>query len=288
MTPEAKKDSTEKKDSTAAKVKPVRIDFDGIENRVVILPLAPGNYGNPSVGEGKLLYLTVMPVPPKEGPGLALKYFDFAAREEKQIIDGIDGYELSADGKKVLVIRKNDLAVLKPEPDQKMEKNVPLDKLEMTLAPREEWQQLFADVWRIERDYFYDAAMHGVDWPAMRKRYGDLIASAATRGDINFLIGELIGELNASHTYRGGGDMTPAKQKGTGYLGVDWAAENGFFRIKKIIRGAPWDTEVRSALDVPGLRVQEGDYVLAVNGRALDIQTNPAVEDRLAPPCRLP
>lgn len=274
-----KTDKAEKKEDDQAKkdedVKPVRIDFDGLEQRTVILPLKAGNYGNLAVSGNKLLYLTVMPQPPADGPGLALMYFDFDAREEKQIADGINGYELSADGKKVLLIKRDQLAVVKPEPDQKMDKPVPLDKLEMDLAPREEWQQLFSDVWRLERDYFYDASMHGVDWPAMRKRYGELVPYAASRSDVNFLIGELIGELNASHTYRGGGDMEAPKQKATGYLGVDWALENGYYRIKKIVRGAPWDTEVRSPLDAPGLRVQEGDYVLAVNGRPLNAAADP-------------
>lgn len=274
-----KEDKTEKKDQDTEKkdegVKPVQIDFDGLEQRVVILPPRAGNYGNLSVSGKKLLYLTVMPQPPADGPGLALKYYDFEAREEKQIAEGINGYELAANGKKLLLLKGDQLAVVNPEPDQKMDKPVPLDKLEMDLVPREEWQQLFSDVWRLERDYFYDASMHGVDWPALRKRYGDLVPYAASRGDVNFLIGELIGELNASHTYRGGGDMETPKQKATGYLGVDWALENGFYRIKKIVRGAPWDTEVRSPLDAPGLRVKEGDYVLAVNGRALNATRDP-------------
>ncbi|MCB9315232.1 MAG: PD40 domain-containing protein [Lewinellaceae bacterium] len=272
--PVDEKNDAEKKDSAA--VKSVNIDLDGLENRVVILPLPAGNYGNLSDAAGKLLFLTPMEPRPKEGPSLALKYFDFEAREVKQIMGGINGYELSANGKKVLVVKGETAAVVSPEPDQKMEKTVPLDNLEMTLIPRDEWAQIFNDVWRLERDYFYDPAMHGVDWNTMRKQYGDLVPYCATRNDLNFLIGELIGELNASHTYRGGGDQESPKQESTGYLGIDWALENGYYRIKSIIRGAPWDTEVRSPLDAPGLGVSEGDYILAVNGRPLDIGADPA------------
>ena len=273
---DSKEKAEEKKDSTKVEpVKPVNIDLDGFERRVVILPPQAGNYGTLSVSGDKLLFLKVLP-PSSEGEqNVALKFFDFKAREEKQIMDGVNGYELSADGKKVLVVKKDAVAVVAPEPDQKMDKPVPLDNLEMTLAPRDEWQQIFADVWRLERDFFYEKEMHGVDWPAMRKQYGDLIAYAATRSDVNFLIGELIGELNASHTYRGGGDLEQPKQKNTGYLGVDWAAENGYYRIKRIVRSAPWDTEVRSSLDAPGLNVNEGDYILAVNGQPLDTRTDP-------------
>ncbi|MCC6461578.1 MAG: PD40 domain-containing protein [Saprospiraceae bacterium] len=284
-TPEKKAGTAEKKDSTAAKPKPVRIDFEGLESRVVILPLPAGNYTGLAVSQRKLLFLT-FPEPQADdddgqGQALTLRFFDLDTREAKTIIADVDGYELSADGRKILVLKKEKLSVIKPEPEQKTEKQVPLDKLEMQLVPRDEWQQIFTDVWRLERDYFYDASMHGVDWPAMRQRYGALVPKAASRTDLNFLIGELIGELNASHTYRGGGDIEAARQKGTGYLGIDWALENGYFRIKKIIRGAPWDTEVRSPLDEPGLRVQEGQYILAVNGQALNPQTDPwaAFED---------
>lgn len=269
---EAKKDEA-KKDS--AEIKPVNIDLDGFERRVAILPPPAGNYGGLSVSGNKLLFLKVMPPDPEGKPVIALKYFDLKAREEKQIADGINGYELSADGKKVLLQKKDTWAVVVPEPDQKLDKPVPLGNLEMTLAPREEWQQIFNDVWRFERDFFYDPAMHGVNWQAMKKQYGDLVPACATRSDLNFLIGELIGELNASHTYRGGGDQPSAKQKSTGYLGADYAVENGFFRIKKIVRAAPWDTESQSPLDAPGLDVREGDYLLAVNGQPLDTRSDP-------------
>ena len=269
----SEKKEAEQKDTAA--VKPVIIDIDGFESRASVLPVPAGNYGGLAVSGDKLLFLAVLPRNPGAEQSLALKYFDLKAREEKLVIEGINGYELSADGKKLLVVKQDNASVVLPEPDQKMDKPAPLDKLEMTLVPRDEWQQLFNDVWRFERDYFYDASMHGVDWPAMRKQYGDLIPYAATRSDVNFIIGELIGELNASHTYRGGGDQEPAKQKNTGYLGIDWAVENGSYRIKRIVRGAPWDTEVRSPLDASGLNVREGDYILAVNGVPLDTRSDP-------------
>src|SRR3546814_924254 len=117
--------------------------------------------------------------------------------------------------------------------------------------------------------------MHGVDWEDLRKHYGQLIASACTRTDVNYIIGELIGELNASHTYRGGGDLESASRTPVGYLGVNWAFENEAYRVKKIIRAAPWDTEVRSPLDAPGVKVSEGDYILAVNGVPLTSYTDP-------------
>jgi tricorn protease len=145
----------------------------------------------------------------------------------------------------------------------------------MTVDPRAEWRQMFNDAWRFQRDFFYDAGMHGVDWPAMRARYGKLADQAVTRWDMNFVIGELIAELSSSHTYRGGGDTGDQKDIAVGYLGVDWELAGGAYRIKRIVRGAPWDTEVRSPLDMPGIDAKEGDYVLAVNGRPIDATRAP-------------
>jgi len=143
------------------------------------------------------------------------------------------------------------------------------------LAALVEWRQIFADAWRFSRDYFYDPSMHGLDWKRVRDQYAALLPHAVTRWDVNFLIGELIGELNASHTYRSGGDLEAASQRPVGLLGVDWSLEHGAFRVARILRGAAWDTEVRSPLDEPGLQIADGTFVLAVNGSALDPARTP-------------
>ena len=145
----------------------------------------------------------------------------------------------------------------------------------MTVDPRAEWRQMFNDVWRFERDFFYDPGMHGVDWNAMKERYGRMLQDAVTRWDVNYVIGELIAELNSSHTYRGGGALEKPLQRGVGMLGVDWALENGAYRIKTIVGGAPWDENVLSPLAEPGVNVREGDYVLAVNGAPIDAAQDP-------------
>ena len=141
----------------------------------------------------------------------------------------------------------------------------------MNVVPQKEWKQIFNDVWRMERDYFYDANMHGVDWNAMKTQYGALVDQANSRNDVNIIIGDLIAELNASHTYTSGGDQERGKRMNVGYLGADFSVESGHYRIKKIITGAPWDVEVRSPLSKPGLGISEGDYILAINGNQLDI-----------------
>jgi tricorn protease len=142
--------------------------------------------------------------------------------------------------------------MITPNENQKFEKTLPLADMQMMVDPVQEWKQISMDVWRFERDYFYDAGMHGVDWKQARDRYLKMLDGAMSREEANFVIGELIGELNASHTYQGGGDIEAAKNKAVGYLGVDWQADGENYKIKKIIRGAPWDAEVRSSLDQPG------------------------------------
>jgi tricorn protease len=143
-------------------------------------------------------------------------------------------------------------------------------ELEAPVDPRAEWKQMFTDAYRFERDYFYDPNMHGVDWARMRTQYGKLLEDAVTRWDVNFVLGELIAELNASHTYRGGGDQEESPERGVGMLGADFELANGAFRIARIVRGGAWDADVRSPLAEPGVNVKEGEYVLAVNGVPLD------------------
>jgi tricorn protease len=290
---EDKKDETKKEDAKdSAKEKPkegkkeevkdVKITLENFENRVVLFPAAPGNYGNIAAVSGKVIYHR-FPNSGAANKNKAVVYYDLEAREEKTIIDDADGYQVSADGKKILLVKGGNFSVVDIAPSQKMEKMMPVSQLEMTINPKEEWKQIFNDVWRFERDFFYDPYMHGVDWNEMRTHYGKLIDNCVTRWDVNYVIGELIAELNASHTYRGGGDLEEAPSRNVGYLGIDWEIANGTYRIKKIIDGAPWDSEVRSPLMMPGLKVKEGDYILEVNGEQLDINKDPwAVFDGLA------
>lgn len=266
----AKNDNPDKnkKDTTTPKkteVKAVDIDFDNIEQRIVILPPAAGNYGELSATKGKIVYMKYPNTGASEGKG-SLKYFDIEKREEKTIIDAVDNYQMSANGQKILVEKSGSYAVLSPQEGQKFEKTLPLADMQMMVDPVQEWKQIFMDVWRFERDYFYDPGMHGVNWAAAKDHYLKMLEGAMTREEVDFIIGELIGELNASHTYHGGGDVERTENKSVGYLGVDWQADGEYYKIKKIIRGAAWDAEARSSLDAPGVKIKEGDYILAVNG----------------------
>ncbi|MBE0538520.1 MAG: PD40 domain-containing protein [Ignavibacterium sp.] len=269
-----KKDEKKEEKKDESKIKEVKIDFDGFEQRVVILPPAAGNYANLQTVAGKVIFHR-MPNSGSADKKKILGYFDLDKREEKTIVEDADAFQISADEKKLLVAKQNAYSVVDIAPDQKLDKKLPTNQMEMTVVPREEWKQIFTDVWRLQRDFFYDKNMHGVDWKVMRKQYGDLIDNAVTRGDVNFIIGELIAELSSSHTYRGGGDDETTLQRPVGYLGIDWDLNNGAYRIKRIINGADWDTEVRSPLLASGLKVKEGNYILAVNGVAIDVTQDP-------------
>ena len=253
---------------------PVNIDLDNFERRLVVLPPEAGNYDALQAVDGKVLYLR-RPDAGSSQKKTRLAYFDLKERKEETILDDVDSFQVTADHKKLLVARKEQYAIVEPRKDQKFEKPLALDKLEMRVDPKAEWRQIFTEAWRLNRDFFYDPAIHGLDWAALRTQYGRLLDDAVTRWDVNFVIGELIGELNASHTYRGGGDTENPRSRAVGMLGIDWSLENGAYRIRAIVRGAPWDHQARSPLDEPGLKVKQGDYILAVNRRPLDITQDP-------------
>lgn len=267
------KDKDSDKDAEEEEI-PLEIDLDGFESRMVILPEKAGNYNNIQAVKGKVVYQKH----PNTGSGengSAVKYFDFEEREAKTVIGDVTGYQIAANGEKMLVIKGNSLSIIDVKPDQKMDKMLWTSEMKMMVDPMAEWKQIFRDAWRLERDFFYDEGMHGVNWEEMYDRYGKLIDDAATRWDVNYILGELIGELNASHTYKGGGDQENGKNVNIGYLGVDFELKEGAYAIKKILKGAPWDIEAKSPLDMPGVEAQEGDYLLAVNGVPLDANKEP-------------
>ncbi len=266
-----KKKGDSKKEEPAS---PVEIDIEGLESRMVFLPMSPGNYGRLAAIKDKLIFHQ-QPNTGAEDQKSTLKFYDFEKREEKTIIDDTEYFQLSADGTKLLVRKDGSYYVIKPEPDQKAEKKLRTQDMQLLINPREEWKQILTDAWRLERDYFYDANMHGVDWNSIKTQYMAMLEGAITREEVNWVLGEMIGELNASHTYKGGGAEESTKSLSVGYLGIDWQQEDGFYKVGKIVRAAPWDAEVRSPLDAPGVDVKEGDFILAVNGVRITTEMEP-------------
>lgn len=275
--PAEEKKADDKKDEKK-ETKKIEIDLDGFEARAMLVPVGHGNFSQLQVADnGKLLY-----VRNGEGdranpnPKGSIKIFDITdeKREEKTVMSEVDGFEISPDGKKVFVVRGRDMAVVDPAPDQKLEKKVPTDAMSGSVSPRDEWRQMFNEAWRLQRDLFYEPTMHGVNWPAMRERYGAMIDDCVTRDDLTWIISEMISELNIGHAYYrvGGSEKEPAVS--VGMLGADYELvdDNGVkaFRITKIVGGAPWDVDARGPLGQPGVDVKVGDYLLAVNKVPLD------------------
>ena len=266
-------DKEDEKEDGESKIS-VEIDWDDPESRLIILPPEAGNLRNLMTFEGKVVYQR-HPIAGDDDGKPALVFYDLEERKEKKIIDDIQSAKPTADGKSILVRSSGKYGIIKPAPDQKIEDPIPTDGLVMELNPKEEWRQIFRDTWRRHRDFFYDKDMQQVDWPALKKRYGALIEDARTRWDVSNIQSNLSAELSAGHTYTFGGETENVPSIHTGYLGVDWELNNNKYRIRRIIRPAAWDTEVRSPFDLPGVDVNQGDYILAVNGIQLDALKDP-------------
>jgi len=259
---------------------PVKIDFDGFEQRVVKLPIRAGNFGALASVEDKLLFLRRTPAGARKPgePSGTLLYYDLKEREEKTVLDGIDSFVLSAKGKKIGYKSRSTYGIVDVGANKKVgDGKVASGDLKAWINPRQEWQQIFNEAWRIQRDFFYDPSMHGVDWNAMKRRYGALLPYVVDRADLNYVIGEMIAELNVSHAYVGGGDIEGPDRLNVGLLGCDFELDedNDLYRISKIYEAGKWDAKPRSPLKAPGLDVKEGDYLLAVNDRSLDTSEDP-------------
>ncbi len=201
--------------------------------------------------------------------------FSFAERKAEEVASGLDGYRLSADGKRVVYKKGEDIVIADAAPNAPGEEHLKLSKLEMHLNPPAEWKQIYNEAWRMERDFYYDPNMHGLDWPAMREKYGKLLPYASCREDVRYLIGELIGELNTSHTYIFGGDeKREAERVNVGMLGAEYEVDQNRYRFSKIYQVPGWTREIIPPLAAPGVNVQEGDYLLQVNGQAVTADKN--------------
>ncbi|WP_078672928.1 S41 family peptidase [Chitinophaga eiseniae] len=268
-----KEDKKKGGEETAKNNNEVKIDLENIEARLYELPVEAGNYSRLTAVKGKILYNNASNTGVSDR-SVTLKYYDLDSREEKEIIKDAGQYQVSADGKKILVTGDR-YAIIDLGPNQKVDKKLRINEMTMLLDPMQEWKQLFNEAWRIERDFFYDPNMHGVNWAEMKQKYARILEGARTREEVNFVIGEMIAEMNASHAYVSGGDLETPKEMNVGYLGCDWEADGKFYKVKRIIRGAEWDAEARSPLDEPGINIPEGTYILAVNGVPLTTASEP-------------
>ncbi|GAB4327517.1 MAG: S41 family peptidase [Candidatus Zixiibacteriota bacterium] len=262
----------------------VVIDFEGITEREVKLPIDAGQYGGLSATDGKLFFMSYPlgglsgRVEDKE-PQLLV--YDIEEKKINTFLDDINGYKLTPDGKKMIVRKGRNYEIISAtgEKGKLGENTLKLSDMQTRVDFADEWQQIYEEAWRLQRDFFYDSLMHGVDWQAMHDRYAPLVDHVGHRFDLTNVIGELIGELATSHTYCGGGDIPARKTNTTGLLGIDWAIDSAAskYRIGRILMGQNWIDGRRSPLTVPGIKAHAGDYVIAIDGTPLAIDTNPYI-----------
>ncbi|AXT58514.1 peptidase S41 [Aquimarina sp. AD1] len=262
-----KDESAEDEDSN----KSVQIDIDGIQNRIIDIPIKAGNYRELNSGQAnKILYISSNPSD-RSIPS-SLHEYDLNERKDIKIME-LDNYAISSNGKKMLYQKNNSWGITEIAKKPKVGKGIlKVSEIEVKMSPTKEWENIFEEAWRINRDYFYDPGMHGSDWKGMKKKYQQFLPHLSCRNDLNRVIQWMCSELSVGHhRLQGGGERlnTPERIPG-GLLGADYEITNNRYRFKKIYGGLNWTPDLRSPLTEPGVLVNKGDYLLAVNGTNIE------------------
>ncbi|MCF8370071.1 MAG: PDZ domain-containing protein [Bacteroidales bacterium] len=257
------KDKDEKKEEK--KSEDIKVDIDGIGQRIVALPLGASNYFGVNAISNKVYYIEYS----SAKRSTALTMFDMEKKKETVLGDKMS-YGISSNHKKMLVIsNKNYYIIDLPTSKISLDKAVDVSNMKMWVNKDEEWNQIYHEAWRQMRDFFYDPNMHGVDWPKMEDKYAALLPYVNHRADLNYLIGELIGELSIGHAYINGGDRPQPERIKTGLLGAKISKHSsGYFKIDEILKGANWNSELRSPLTEMGVDAAEGDFIISINGQS--------------------
>ncbi len=262
---DAKPDEKDDDDAPPA----VEIDLDGLQTRLHEVPLPAGNYGNLRVNDQAIFWQSR----PTGGGDSSLQGAKIARIdvEAKTVVEDVGGWELSQDGKKLLLRKDDNLYVIdaKPAKADLDKKKVDLSRWKLSIEPREEWRQMFVEAWRLERDYFYDLGMHGVDWQAMLHKYLPLVNRVTTRQELSDLMAQMVSELAALHIFVASGEVREGPDDvGAASLGAELARDNagGGYRVEHVYRSDPDDLQRRSPLARPGVEVIEGDVIQMVNG----------------------
>jgi len=274
--PKDEKAKDEKDKEKESKVADVTIDFDGLADRVLAVSVPAGELSNLEIGtEGQIYYVRSEVLPPGlNGPGVkprtALHHYDLKKLEDEVLAEGVDGFSVSADRKKVLYHAGETFGIADLGKFKAGDGALPVGSISVKVDPRAEWPQIFREAWRINRDYFYAKNMHGADWDAIYKKYRPLVDEVATRGDLNRVIRMMCSELAVGHSYLSGGDrLYEPKNVPVGLLGADFEVRDGRYRTTKVYGGLSWDPKLRAPLKAPGVDVKPGEYILAVDGKDL-------------------
>ena len=272
---ETKKPDDATKSDDAKKDVAVKIDFDNIGQRILALPIPARNYTSMSAGKTGVLFLVEAPALPvfsPEGPQLTLHMFDLKTRKTDKIREGIGSVIVSGNGEKMLYRQGQQYFIAtagKPSPAPAAEgpRPLPLDSMEAFVDPKAEWEHMYHQAWRGERDFFYDPGLHGLNKDAIEKKYEPYLANIASREDLNYLFEEMLGEMTVGHMFVGGGDHPEVKRVRGGLLGADYVLENGRYRFARVFNGENWNPRLNAPLTQPGVNVAVGEYLLAVQGR---------------------
>ena len=271
---DASKDDAKAKDDDADKSEKkeavkVTIDFDNISQRILALPLPARDYAALLAGKTGEIFVAEVPptVDPQGPPQLIFSKFDLTKRKQDQLIAGVQSISLSANGEKYLY-QQGDTWAIAPtaSPAKPGDGALKIDSMEVWVEPRAEWAQMYHEIWRIERDFLYDPHWHGVNLTRLSKEYEPYLDRIATRDDLNYLFAQMLSEINIGHMFVGGGDMPELQPLQVGFLGADYAIENGRYRFAKVYSGENWNPHLIAPLTQPGVNVAVGDYLLAVNG----------------------
>lgn len=268
----AKKVSPPAKKPAKDSVEAVRIDWEKIDRRIIALPMPVRNYAAVESGpKGSVFIGEAIP----NSPGMLLHKFSLEDRKASEFARGVQRLSVSGDGEKILLQSGSSWRVVSTaKPPSPGEGGLAIT-LRMQLDRMAEWQQMFNETWRYERDYFYDPNMHGRDWQQVKARYAPLIPYIRHRSDLNYILDQVNGELSVGHSFVSGGDYPAVDTIRTGLLGADLVIENGFWRFKRIYTSESWNPGLRAPLDRPGLKVQEGHYLLGVDGTPLTAADDP-------------
>jgi len=251
----------------------VTIDFDNISQRIISLPIPAENYRGLWAGKEGVLYLLGESSErneeePADGPpGVALRRFDLKKRKTERLLDEVTRFALSANGEKMLYEQKRKLFIVPADKAPKPgDGALKLDGMEVYTDPRAGWRQMYHEIWRIERDFFYDPHFHGLDLAEAERVYEPFLDGIASRADLNYLFAEMLGNMNVQHMFVGGGVHPRMDPVRIGLLGADYAVEHGRYRFARVYNGENWNPQLHAPLTQPGVNGKAGEYLLAVNG----------------------
>ncbi len=269
----AEEDDGEEDDGEEDEAPRVTIDFEGLSQRILALPVEAASMRGLRAGkEGQIYFLrTDSAVGAFRAPPASLQHYDLDERQQETLLTGVIGYLVSGDGEKILAATEGGLVLGGGDGSIDPGKgSIDVEPVSVRVEPRAEWRQIFDEAWRINRDYFYDPGMHGADWPAMREKYRQFLPHLTDRDDLNRVIGWMCSELAVGHHRNGGGDRRaePESVPG-GLLGTDFEIDRGRYRFARVYGGLNWNPDLRSPLTEPGVDVTAGDYLIAVEGREL-------------------